>query len=64
MFPSTNSTWAPSYATARLVTRLNTFGDQFWMVVWVTRPWSLTTSSTTAACSESAVYTGAEQPSM
>src|SRR5918912_2220013 len=32
--PSTHSTVASSYATARLVTRLNTLFDQFWIVVY------------------------------
>jgi hypothetical protein len=33
MFPSTHSTIAFSSATARLVTRLYTLSDQFWIVV-------------------------------
>jgi hypothetical protein len=37
---------------------------QFWMVVYVTRALGFTTISTTAECSESDVYVGAEQPSM
>src|SRR5690606_41741613 len=53
----------PIYATARLVTRLKTLFDQFWMVVYRQRPFSLTMISTTAAWRESVVYTGAEQPS-
>ena len=33
MLPSTHSMVASSYATARLVTKLYTLVDQFWMVV-------------------------------
>ena len=33
MLPSTHSMVAPASALARLVTRLNTLFDQFWMVV-------------------------------
>ena len=63
MFPSTHSMVALRWATARLVTRLNTLFDQFWMVVYRQRPPSLMMISTTAACSESLLYTGAEHPS-
>jgi hypothetical protein len=37
MLPSTHSMVAPSAAVARLVTRLYTLFDQFWMVVYRTR---------------------------
>src|SRR6478735_7671101 len=63
MLPSIHSMVAPSCATARLVTRLYTLFDQFWMVVYRTRAFFLTTISTTAECSESLEYTGAVQPS-
>src|ERR1041384_992646 len=52
MFPSTHSIVAPSCATARLVTRLYTLLDQFWMVVYRQRPPFLTMISTTAECKE------------
>ena len=52
-FPSTHSIVAPSYATARFVTRLYTLFDQFWIVVYRCRPPFLTMISTTAECSES-----------
>src|SRR5919108_4505409 len=61
--PSTHSMVALSYATARFVTRLYTFVDQFWIVVYRQRAPFLAISSTTAECSESLVYTGAEHPS-
>ena len=64
MFPSIHSTRASASARARLVTRLYTLFDQFWMVVYVMRLPSSATSSTTAECNESVEYTGAEQPSM
>src|SRR5947209_17377760 len=53
MLPSIHSMVAPSAAVARLVTRLYTLFDQFWMVVYRTRAFFLTTISTTAECSES-----------
>ncbi|MNW60820.1 hypothetical protein D3C74_388400 [compost metagenome] len=53
MLPSTHSMVAPSAAVARLVTRLYTLFDQFWMVVYRTRAFFLTMISTTAECSES-----------
>src|SRR5690606_35206880 len=65
--PSTHSMVALRYATARLVTRVKTLFDQFWMVVYRQRPFSLTMILTTAAWRESVgeagVGTGAEQPS-
>src|SRR3954449_1457791 len=64
MLPSIHSMWPSVSTRARLVTRLNTLFGQFWMVVYVTRALGFTTSSTTAECNESVVYTGAEQPSM
>ena len=63
MLPSTHSMVAPSAAVARLVTRLYTLFDQFWIVVYRTRAFFLTMISTTAECSESEEYTGAVQPS-
>src|SRR5438874_6286507 len=57
--PSTHSTVASSYATARLVTRLYTLFDQFWMVVYRMCEPGLAISSTTAECSESEEYVGA-----
>src|ERR1700750_1186852 len=53
MLPSTHSMVAPSWATARLVTRLYTLFDQFWIVVYRQRAFFLTMISTTAECSES-----------
>src|SRR5581483_11274252 len=53
MLPSIHSIVAPSCATARLVTRLYTLFDQFWIVVYRTRAFFFTTISTTAECSES-----------
>src|SRR5215213_4688483 len=53
MLPSTHSIVAPSWATARLVTRLYTLFDQFWIVVYRQRAFFLTMISTTAECSES-----------
>src|SRR5215213_6602089 len=53
MLPSIHSMVAPSCATARLVTRLYTLFDQFWMVVYRQRAFFLTMISTTALCSES-----------
>src|ERR1700759_3143352 len=53
MFPSIHSIVAPSWQTARLVTRLYTLLDQFWIVVYRHRAFFLTTISTTALCSES-----------
>src|ERR1043165_1513559 len=53
MFPSTHSMVAPACATARLVTRLYTLFDQFWIVVYRHRAPALTMISTTAECSES-----------
>src|SRR5437763_7339187 len=50
--PSTHSMVAPSSAFARLVTRLYTLFDQFWIVVYRQRAFFLTTISTTAECSE------------
>ena len=64
MLPSIHSMWPSASTRARLVTRLKTLFDQFWIVVYVTRADGLTTISTTAECSESEVYTGAEHPSM
>src|SRR3954447_10595870 len=61
--PSIHSTVASVSAFARLVTRLYTFGDQFWMVVYRMRAPGLAMSSTTAECSESEDQIGAEQPS-
>src|SRR3990172_493333 len=61
--PSTHSMTASSYATARFVTRLYTFVDQFWIVVYRTRAPFCTMISTTALCSESVEYVGAVQPS-
>src|SRR6266540_7026857 len=52
-FPSTHSMVAPSYATARFVTRLYTLFDQFWIVVYRQRASRFTMISTTAECSES-----------
>ena len=60
---STHSTVASSCATARLVTRLNTFVDQFCTVVYRIRAPGLASSSTTAECSEFDEYVGAVQPS-
>ena len=53
MLPSIHSMVAPAWATARLVTRLYTLFDQFWIVVY--RQWAsfFTMISTTAECSES-----------
>src|SRR5919108_5669516 len=51
--PSIHSIVAPSCATARLVTRLYTLVDQFWIVVYRHRAPGLTMISTTAECSES-----------
>src|SRR3972149_42171 len=62
-FPSTHSMTASSYATARFVTRLYTFVDQFWIVVYRTRAPFCTMISSTALCSESVEYVGAVQPS-
>src|SRR6476620_8453225 len=53
MLPSTHSMVAPASALARLVTRLYTLFDQFWMVVYRTRAFFFTMISTTALCSES-----------
>src|SRR3954447_22064871 len=53
--PSTHSMVAFLSATARFVTRLETFVDQFWIVVYRQRPPSRTRISTTAECSESVV---------
>ena len=53
MFPSTHSMLAPACATARLVTRLYTLFDQFWMVVYRQCASFFTMISTTAECSES-----------
>src|ERR671920_1560343 len=53
MLPSTHSMVAPSSQMARLVTRLYTLLDQFWMVVYRTRAPFFTMISTTAECSES-----------
>src|SRR5918994_1754948 len=53
MLPSTHSMVAPSWHTARLVTRLYTLFDQFWMVVYRQRAFFFTMISTTAECSES-----------
>src|SRR6478752_8612450 len=50
MLPSTHSMVAPASALARLVTRLYTLFDQFWMVVYRTRAFFLTMISTTAEC--------------
>jgi hypothetical protein len=53
MLPSIHSMVAPSSHLARLVTRLYTLFDQFWIVVY--RQWAsfFTMISTTAECSES-----------
>ena len=64
MLPAIHAMWPSASTRARFGTRLKTLLDQFWMVVYVTRALGLTTISTTAECSESVVYTGAEQPSM
>src|SRR5215475_6070007 len=53
MFPSIHSMVAPACAIARLVTRLYTLFDQFWIVVYRQRAPFLTMISTTAECSES-----------
>src|SRR5438034_11677361 len=53
MLPSIHSIVAPSWQTARLVTRLYTLFDQFWIVVYLHRAFFLTMISTTAECSES-----------
>ena len=37
MLPSIHSMWPSASTRARLVTRLKTLFDQFWMVVYVTR---------------------------
>ncbi len=55
MLPSTHSITASSSATARLVTRLYTLVDQFWIVVYRTRAPFFALISTTAECSESLV---------
>src|ERR1043165_3595773 len=55
MLPSTHSMVAPCWATARLVTRLYTLFDQFWMVVYRQRASFFTMISTPAECSESAL---------
>jgi hypothetical protein len=55
MLPSTHSITASSWAAARLVTRLYTLVDQFWMVVYRTRDPFLAMISTTAECRESVV---------
>src|SRR3954469_21252141 len=60
---STHSTVASRSATARFVTRVKTFCDQFWTVVYGMRAPGLAISSTTAECSESVDQTGAVQPS-
>src|SRR5919199_2945705 len=53
MLPSIHSMVAPSCAAARLVTRLYTLVDQFWIVVYRHRAFFFTMISTTAECSES-----------
>src|SRR5881227_245902 len=53
MLPSIHSIVAPSWATARLVTRLYTLFDQFWIVVYRHRAFFFTMISTTAEWSES-----------
>ena len=53
MLPSIHSIVAPCWATARLVTRLYTLFDQFWIVVYRQRASFFTMISTTAECSES-----------
>ncbi len=53
MFPSIHSIVAPRWAMARLVTRLYTLFDQFWIVVYRQRAPDFTMISTTAECSES-----------
>src|SRR3954471_7946061 len=53
MLPSTHSMVAPSAHVARLVTRLYTLFDQFWIVVYRTLAFFFTTISTTAECRES-----------
>src|SRR5437764_11381830 len=60
---STHSTVASSCAAARLVTRLKTFVDQFWTVVYRIRAPGFAISSTTAECSDDELYVGAVQPS-
>src|SRR5262249_6078037 len=50
--PSTHSIVALPYATARLVTRLYTLFDQFWIVVYRQRAFRCTMISTTAEWSE------------
>src|SRR4029450_4058087 len=61
--PSTPSMVAPASALARLVTRLYTLFDQFWMVVYRQRAPFLTMISTTAECSESDGEIGGVAPS-
>src|ERR1051326_7259935 len=53
ILPSIHSIVAPWWQTARLVTRLYTLFDQFWMVVYRQRAPFFTMISTTAECSES-----------
>src|SRR3954447_1245513 len=53
MLPSIHSMVAPSSQVARLVTRLYTLFDQFWIVVYRQRAFFFTMISTTAECSES-----------
>jgi hypothetical protein len=55
MLPSIHSITESSWAAARLVTRLYTLFDQFWIVVYRTRAPFFTMISTTAECSESRV---------
>ena len=64
MLQSIHRTSAFSCASPRLVTRLNTFDDQFCTVTyWILASLSAT-SSTTAACTVAVSNRGAVQPSM
>src|SRR5689334_17124238 len=51
--PSIHSIVAPSRHTARLVTRLYTLVDQYWIMVYRQRAFFLTMISAAAECSES-----------
>src|ERR1041384_2182842 len=59
MLQSIHFTSASSWASPRLVTRLNTFDDQFCTVMyWILAPFSAT-SSTTALCNVAVLNLGA-----
>src|SRR5690625_7655145 len=58
MLPSTHSLEPPCSTVVRLVTRLYTLFDQFWMVVYRTWASFFTTISTTAAFSQSDLWHG------